>query len=163
MTASSVTSGASAAPASSLTRWTHGVAAAAPPPPPPPGAPSPFSSRLQVSATSAGPFLRVADDQELSLEGFVLQPNGDRGEMTVLRDGVPLVTARLADTQVFTLPAPVRFAPASTVQFTVLCRNPEGDPCDAALLLTGTLTPVPLPTPPPVPGPVAPPPGSPGR
>jgi hypothetical protein len=135
------------------------VARESPAPAPPPAPvlePGPFTARLQVSGSSSGPFLRVGQDQELSLEGFVLQPNGDRGEMAVLRNGVELVTARLADTQVFELPAPVSFPPASTVQFTVVCRNPEGDPCDAALLLTGTVRPLPPATPPPVPGPLAP-------
>ncbi|MCW2776980.1 MAG: hypothetical protein JWN17_705 [Frankiales bacterium] len=123
-------------------------------PVPRPGA-QPFTARLQVSGTSTAPFLRIGPDQALSLDGFVLQPNGDRGEMALLRDGVALVTARLGDTQVFQLPSPVLFGPASTVQFSVVCRNPEGDPCDAALLLTGTARTVPVATPAPSPGAVA--------
>ncbi len=140
---------AKAVPSGAATR------AAAPVPVPRAGA-SPFTARLQVSGASTAPFLRIGPGQALSLDGFVLQPNGDRGEMALLRDGVALVTARLGDTQVFQLPSPVLFGPASTVQFSVVCRNPEGDPCDAALLLTGTARPVPVTTPPPSPGAVAP-------
>ncbi len=115
----------------------------APTPAPSPSAtaeapPSPFSARLQTGTGQTGPFLRVAPDRELSLAGFVLQPNGDRGEMALLRNGVALVTARLGDTQVFDFPAPLLFGPASSIQLTVVCRNPEGEACDTAVLLTGT-------------------------
>ena len=93
---------------------------------PPASAPEPFSARLQVDDTSTAPFLRVAADRQLSLSGFVLQPNGDRGEMAVLRNGSPLVTARLGAATVFTFPAAVPFGPASSLQFSVVCATRSG-------------------------------------